>query len=529
MSTEANINLQEEWKPSKNPWLITAALMLAVFIFAIDGTIANVALPHMAGSFSSSHDESTWVLTSYLIASGIVIPMVDWFSKVFGRKNFLLISIVLFTVASMLCGMANSLFQMVLFRILQGVGGGGIIPIAQAVLLESFPKEKRPAAMSVFSLGVLLAPIIGPVVGGWITDNWTWPWIFYINIPFGIAAIIACHEILEDPPYASKQENVKTDGLGFLFLSTWLITLQIVLDKGNNADWFNSTWVCWTFTVSVIAGILFFISQLTNKDSLIDLKVFRDKNFLNGTIILVIINLILYAALAILPQFLQTMLGYTAFLSGFSMMPRGLGCLVSVLICAAISDYVDNRILVAVGLIFIGLGGLVFGFLNLQISTINILFPNFLYGLGMGFAMIPLITLSNNTLTNAQLTNASGVQNMLKNIGGAVGTSFVATAISRFSQVHQHYLVDNLVETNSVYITKLQALASALTQYAHPTIASYMAQNTLYNQMVQQATLLAYMDAFRIFGILALVVIPLLFFIDGNVPLKKAQKTNNKH
>ena len=515
---------EQEWKPTQNPWLITGSLMLAVFIFAIDGTIANVALPHMAGSFSASHDESTWVLTSYLIASGIVIPMVDWFSRLLGRKNFLLLSILIFTIASMLCGMAHTLFEMVIFRVLQGVGGGGIVPIAQAVLLESFPKEKRPAAMAIFSLGVLLAPIIGPVVGGWITDNWSWPWIFYINVPFGAAAIIMCNEFLEDPPYAAKQDNVKTDGVGFFFLATWLITLQIVLDKGNNADWFNAAWVRWTSAVSAISCIAFFISQLKNKESLIDLSVFRDKNFLNGTVILVTINLILYAALAILPQFLQTMLGYTAFLSGFSMMPRGLGCLVSVLVCAAIADFVDNRKLVAVGLVFIGLGGFVFGNLNLQISTVNILIPNFLYGLGMGLAMIPLIALSNITLQNCQLTNASGVQNMLKNIGGAVGTSFVATAISRFSQVHQHYLVDNLTALNPVFSEKLGALSGALSSYAHPAVASYMAENTLYNQMVQQAHLLAYMDTFRIFGILAFVAIPLLIFIDANEPVKKSKK-----
>ena len=345
---------------------------------------------------------------------------------------------------------------------------------------------------------------------------------FYINVPFGAAAILMCNEILEDPPYAAKQANVKTDGVGFFFLATWLITLQIVLDKGNNADWFNSTWVCWTFAVSVLSCILFFISQFKNKESLIDLSVFRDRNFLNGTAILVTINLILYAALAILPQFLQTMLGYTAFLSGFSMMPRGLGCLVSVLVCAAIADYVDNRKLVAVGLVFIGLGGFVFGNLNLQISTINILMPNFLYGLG--FAMIPLITLSNNTLQNCQMTNASGVQNMLKNIGGAVGTSFVATAITRFSQVHQHYLVDHLNDLNPVFSSKVSALTGALSSYAHPSIASYMAENTLYNQMIQQAHLLAYMDTFRIFGILAIIVIPLLFFIDSNVPVKSRKK-----
>ena len=523
MSTDA-IEEENQYYP-KNPWLTASAVLLAVFIFVLDGTIANVALPHMAGSFSVTRDESIWILTSYLIASGIVIPAVDWFSKVFGRKNFFIISILLFTVASLLCGLANSLLTMVLARVLQGFGGGGIVPISQAIMLESFPKRERPKAMAVFGMGIIIAPIIGPVLGGWITDNWTWPWIYFINVPFGCIAALMCKKILVDPPYAKRQKGVKIDALGFFLLVVWITCLQIVLDKGNNADWFNATWVCWMFTVSCVAGISFFISQIYRKDTLIDLSVFKDMNFLAGTAMQVVIQAVLYASIAILPQFLQSMMGYTAFLSGYSMMPRGLGSLLSMVIVANISNKISNRLMVVIGLSLIGTGGLVLGFLNLQIASINIMIPNFLMGMGMGLAMIPIINLSVDTLRNDQMTNASGIQNLLKTIGGAIGTSLVATMLSRFAQMHQYMMVGKLSELNSVYMERLQSTAAALSQYTELSVANYMAQTTLYKQLVQQSTLWAFIDSFRIFGLLCFIIIPLLLFIKSN---KSLYDRNNK-
>ena len=337
----SNERITEEWKPKINPWIMAIPVMLAVFIYVLDGTIGNVALPYMAGSFSATRDESMWILTSYLIAAGIVIPAVDFFSKVFGRKNFFVISILMFTIASMLCGMAKNIEFMIFARVLQGFGGGGILPITQAIMVESFPKEQRGLAMSIFGMGVILAPIIGPVLGGWITDNWTWPWIFYINVPFGCAAAILCHKLVEDPPYAKKQKNVKIDGLGFFYLTIWLVTFQTVLDKGNNDDWFAATWIRWTFGISMVACFLFFHSQLTRKNTLIDLKVFKDKNYTAGTIIQVVIQAVLYASLVILPQFLQSMMGYTAFLSGATMMPRGFGSLTAMVLTATLSNRID--------------------------------------------------------------------------------------------------------------------------------------------------------------------------------------------
>lgn len=504
---------QQEWTPKINPWIMIIPVMLAVFIYVLDGTIGNVALPHMAGSFSATRDESMWILTSYLIAAGIVIPAVDFFSKVFGRKNFFIISIMMFTIASMLCGMAKNIEFMIFARILQGFGGGGILPISQAIMVESFPKEKRGLAMSVFGMGVILAPIIGPVLGGWITDNWTWPWIFYINVPFGCTAALLCHKLLEDPPYARRQKNVKIDAKGFFYLTIWLITLQTVLDKGNNADWFNATWIRWTFGISVVACILFFHSQITNKESLIDLKVFKDRNFTAGTIVQIVIQAVLYASLAILPQFLQSMMGYTAFLSGATMMPRGFGSMLSMLITGTLSNKIDNRWFVVCGLALIGGSSLVFGSLNLQISNMNIAIPNFFMGMGMGLSMVPIMNLSLDTLKNEQMTNATGIQNLLKNIGSAVGTSLVATMLTRFAQVHQYMLVGNTDELNPVFIERVQSTTAALSTYTHHSVAQYMAQYSLYGQLVKQSTLWAFIDSFRVFGILCLAVIPLMVLI----------------
>lgn len=494
-----------------NPWISSIPVMLAVFIYVIDGTIANVALPHMAGSFSATRDESMWILTSYLIASGIIIPSVDFFSKLLGRKNFFIISILIFTVASMLCGMARNLEEMVLFRILQGAGGGGILPISQAIMMESFPKEKRGMAMSIFGMGIILAPITGPVLGGWLTDNWSWPWIFFINVPFGCIAAILSQKYLFNPPYSHRQKGVKMDGLGFFFLTIWLLCLQVFFDKGNNADWFNAPWICWIFTISCISGVCFFISQIVRKDTLVDLSVFKDRNFVIGTLIQVVMFAILYASLAILPQFLQSMMGYTAFLSGYSMMPRGLGSMSATIVCAFIADRVDKRLLVCLGLFFLGSAGVVFGFLNLQIASMNIMIPNYIMGVGMGLSMVPIINLSLETLSNKQMTNATGLQNLLKNIGSAIGTSLVATMLTRFAQIHQYMMVGKLSELNSIFVERVQGTTAALSQYAHLSVAKHMAEYSLYGTLLKQSSLWAYMDSFRIFGVLCFVLIPLLF------------------
>ena len=513
---------EQEWRPEGNPWVAAFPTILAAFMFVLDGTIANVALPHMAGTFSASHDESLWILTSYLVASGIMIPAVDWFSKLLGRRNYFILSILVFTFASFLCACSRSMSMIVVSRALQGLGGGGLLPISQAVLLESFPKEKRGQSMAVFGLIIVLAPIIGPVLGGWITDNFNWTWVFLINLPIGLLTAYLAYELMEEPPYAKRQKgDFPIDVKGFLFLIIWLISLQVVLDKGNNAGWFQASWIRKLSAVSVISAILFFWSQLTNKKSLLDISIFKDKTFAAGTIIQCVIHAVLLASVALLPQFLQMLMGYSAYLSGLSIMPRGIGACISMLICGSLTAKVDNRILAAIGLCLVGFGSWCLGNLNLQIASANIALPNFLFGLGMGFAMIPLVSLSVITLKNDQLTNASGLQNLLKNECGAIGTSIAGTFVSRFSQIHQHYMVDNLTNLNPVFQVKLSAVTGALSNITNSVTAQAMAQYSIYADMLKQATLWGYMETFRIFSLATFIIIPLLLVIRKSGLVKK--------
>ena len=505
--------IEEVYKPRFNPWIVSIPIIGAAFMFVLDETIANVALLHMAGSFSASREEALWIITSYLIASGIVIPAVDWFCKLMGRKAFFMFSILLFVCSSFLCAISNSLAMMIFSRILQGLGGGALLPLAQAILLENFSLKDRGKAMAVFGMVIVIAPIIGPVLGGYITDNFSWPGIFFINIPIGLLTMLLIKVLIDDPPYAKKQKNVRIDTIGFFLLTVWLVTLQIILDKGNNADWFNAVWVRRMAIVSIISCILFFISQAKIKDSLVDLTVFKDRNFSVGTIVQVVVNLILLASMAILPQFLQGLLGYNAYMSGVTMMPRGMGGVLSVISCGLLSNKIDNRLLLCFGLILLALAGFELSNINFETSMSSIALPNFILGMGMGFSMVPSIALSAATLSNSQMTNASGLQNLLKNIGGAIGTSISGTMIARCSQMHQHYLVGNLSELNPVFTERLGRITSAIGQYTHISTANYMAKDVLYKQLIAQSTLFGFVDTFRMFSIAAMIVIPAVFFL----------------
>lgn len=517
MSTEQSID-NEAWKPSVNPWFMIIPLMLATFMYALDETVANVALPHIAGTYSVSNQESIWVLTSYLMASSIVIPMIDFFSKLIGRKNFFMLGVFIFTAASFMCGVANSIGMIVVARALQGIGGGCLMPMSQAICMECFRGEDRNKSMAIFGLVVIVAPIVGPVLGGWITENWSWPYIFFINVPVGCIVIGLAKKLLEDPPYASRQKDIHLDKWGFLWLCVWLVPLQIVFDKGNDADWFNAPWICWLSAIALIGGILFFVSQARGKKPLVKLDVLKDVNYLFGTGMLIMINAVLLASLAILPQMLQNMLGYDSFTSGLAIMPRGLGALTALLIFGALGSRLKYRTYGIMGLLCLGIGGWILGMLNLQINPMNIAVPNYIFGLGLVFSMMPITTLSCITLRNEQMTNASGLQNLLKTIGGAIGTSLVATMISRFSQVHQFGLVKSLNDCNPQYIERLQSYAGAFIGQAGTMFDSMnMAAKTLYNQLIQQSTLCAYMDTFKVFAIACFILLPLLFMLkEGN-------------
>jgi len=508
---------EEVWTYKISPWITMIPIMLTIIMFALDETISNVALPYMAGSFSVSHNESTWIITSYLVASGITIPAVDYFSKLFGRKQYLLISVIIFTLASFLCGVSNSMAMMLLARILQGIGGGGIMPIGQAIIFEIFPKEKLAQAMAIFGLGVVVAPIMGPALGGWITDNWSWPYIYFINVPLGFIALFLVNKFIEEPPYSRKQKGVTLDFSGFFFLALWLLTLQIVLEKGNDADWFNAAWICKLFTVSVIAAIIFFSIQIYKSrkkaSPLIDLSVFKNHNFTIGTMGQVVLMGVMMASSSFLPSMLQSLLGYSSFLSGISMMPRGAGCLLASILSTALIFRFGIRAVAILGLVILAISGIMFGEINLQISMESIAIPNFVFGLGMILAMMPLANISCSTLPNSVQTNAAGVQNMVKNIGAAIGTSISTTMISRCAQAHQMMMVKSLTETNNVFAERLSSYAASFASQTDMATATYMAKYQMYNMLKQQATLWGYIDTFRYFAVAAIIIVPFVCFL----------------
>lgn len=513
----------ENLSPARNPWLSAGAVMLTVFMVVLDSSIANVALPNIAGSFSATRDESTWVLTSYLVANGVIIPSTAWFSTLLGRKNFLLLATLMFTLSSALCGLASSMTMLIIARVIQGIGGGAIMPISQAVMMEEFPPEKRGVAMSVFGFGVIFAPIIGPTLGGWITDTYSWHWIFLINVPIGILSLWLIQKFITDPPYAKKGTVKSVDYWGFGLLIIWLFVLQIILDNGQKSDWFGSSWVRWSALVVAISFIAFVVRELVVKEPIVDLKVFKDKNFAIGTILHFVIGAVLYSTLAILPLFLQQLIGYTATLSGLAISPRGFGSFIGLVAAAILANKVDQRWVIATGMLLLAFSNILFGILNLQIAMENIIWPNIVCGFAFSLIMIPLMTIAFVTLKNSQMTNATGVFNLAKSVGGAIGTSAVATMVSRMSQVHQTHLIRNLTYANEGYVEKLNALQGGIAAMSGQALSSIKANALIYKQLVQQSTLMAYMDCFKIYAALLVMLIPLIFLFQ-KVKFKKKKK-----
>ena len=469
------VNLTNE-KNDINKWLILVPTMFAAFMFSLDETIANIALPHIAGSFSVSNQESIWILTSYLIASCLTIPMLDWLCRLLGRKNLFILMVFIFTVSSFVCGISSSMPLMIVGRFFQGFGGGVLIPIAQAIMMENFKGKDLTTAITIFGLVVIVAPIIGPVLGGWITENYSWHWIFFMNIPIGALIVTMAKTMIVDPPYAQKQKNVKTDWWGLLFLIMFAVAFEIMMDKGNDEDWFNSVFICRLTVIWVIGLIGFIISQIKGKETLVRFNVLSNWNYTMGTICITVMNAILF-----LNKFLP--------------------------------EKTDVRVVASAGILLLSIGSWMLGDINLQISQASIFIPNILFGIGMTLAMIPLVSFSCLTVAPKEMSNASGLQNFIKTIGGAVGTSLVATFISRFSQIHQFMMVKNLTETNNIYLERLSAYAANFAQSTDFSTASAMGQQLLYNQLLQQARLWAYIDSFRIYAVVGLGIIFLVFLM----------------
>ncbi|HWU38678.1 MAG TPA: DHA2 family efflux MFS transporter permease subunit, partial [Candidatus Acidoferrum sp.] len=394
-STPPPVDQSSEWRPSHNPWVIAFSVMLATFMEVLDTSVANVSLPHIAGTLSATPEEATWVLTSYLVANAIILPTAAWFSTVFGRKRFLLACIILFTLASAGCGAAPSLALLVLARVFQGLGGGALQPIAQAVLMESFPPARRGVAMATYGIGVVVAPILGPTLGGWVTENYTWRWIFYINLPIGLLAILMVQAFVEDPPYIRRREGwARIDYIGFGLMAIGLATLQVMLDRGQEDDWFAAVWVRWFAVIATVCLVSFVIRELWTKDPIVDLRILRNRNFAIGTLLITVLAIILYSTIAMLPLFMQILMGYSALLSGLALTPRGLGALLTNIVVGRLIAFVDGRVMITLGFVLLGLTGFMFSHMNLQIAMSNVVSVNFLNGVATALVFVSLTTMT---------------------------------------------------------------------------------------------------------------------------------------
>jgi DHA2 family multidrug resistance protein len=508
------------WQPSVNPWLIAVAVMLAAILEVLDTSIANVALPNMAGSMASSLDEATWVLTSYLVANAIVLPMTGWLSSFFGRKRFLITCTLLFSLSSAVCGIANSMGVLILARTFQGAAGGALLPISQAILMESFPPAKRGVAMAVYGAGVVVAPIFGPVLGGWLTDNYSWRWIFYINIPFGILAVLMLQAFVEDPPYLrdARKRSGTIDYIGFAAMAISLASLQIILDRGQDDDWFNAAWICWGSAICLVSMAFFIFWETRVPYPLVDLRVFRSRSFAIGTSLTVIGGVMIYSTTSLLPMFLQGLMGYPSLNSGMAMSLRGVGAIVAMVAVGKLSGKVDARILINAGWLLLVYSCWQLGNITMDVSPGNLNWPNVLTGLGMGFLMVPLMTVSLSDVPNEQMGNASGVNNLARSIGGSMGISLTTTLVVRGTQAHSALMIGHLSPYRPEFQQYVQSATAMLGQYGDPVSARQQAYGLVYGAAQQQANLFAYVDTFRLLGFMCLLCVPVVFLLKKAKP-----------
>jgi DHA2 family multidrug resistance protein len=486
-----------------NPWLVTVSVMLPTFMEVLDTAIASVALPYIAGSLSASNSEATWVLTSYLVANAVILPASNWFARRWGRKRFLLICVTIFTVASFFCGAAPSLGVILLARVVQGAGGGALQPLSQAILLESFPIQKRSMSMAAYGLGIVLAPVLGPTLGGWLTDTFSWRYAFYINIPVGILAVILISRFVHDPPYIKNAKVGAFDNIGFGLLMVWTGALQIVLDKGQEDDWFGAVWVRWAVAAFIIAFVLWIWHSWARPDGLMDLHVLKNRNFRTGCFLIAMLGMCIYITIAILPLYYQEVLGYTAFTAGLVVFPRGVGSFIGSPVIGILGSRIDQRILLCAGFLGFGVCSLIFSMINLDIGPYTLLIPITLTGFALSFVFVPMATLMMVTIPNNEMGNATGLSNMLRNIGGSIGISMATTALIRRADLHQNELGARLGSSNFVLQQKSAAIAGYLGHRLGPAQGHPGAFSLIYGLMEQQSALMAYTDVFRWTAVLA--------------------------
>jgi DHA2 family multidrug resistance protein len=510
------------WRPKYNPWLIAVVVAMAAFMEVLDTSIANVALPYMAGSLGASNDQSTWVLTSYLVSNAIVLPISGWFATTLGRKRFFMSCLVIFTSSSLLCGIAPSLGAIIAFRVIQGAGGGGLQPMAQAILADIFPPEKRGLAFALYGVTAIIAPTIGPTLGGWITDNYSWRWIFYINLPIGILALILVSRLVDDPPWAKAGARgaLHFDYIGFSLLAIGVGALQVMLDRGQEDDWFGSRFIT-TLVVLAAAGLVsFVIWEWFYKKPIVDVRLFKNLNFLGANGMMFMLGVVLFSSLVTLPLFLQTLLGYTAETAGFVLSGGGLLLLGLMPTAGFLSSKLQARYIVAFGWLTLTIGMFISSQqLDLDISFGAASVLRLAQVFGLGFLFVPINLVAYIGMPTEKSGSVAGLVNFMRNIGSSLGTSMVTTLLARRAQVHQAYLVAHVTPGTPIVEGRSTGLTARLTAAGvQNSFASRKSLGLLYQAVISQATLLAYVDIFLILSVIAAIMFVISFALRKNHP-----------
>jgi DHA2 family multidrug resistance protein len=514
------------WKPHHNPWAIALTVTLATFMEVLDTSIANVALPHIAGTLGASSEEATWVLTSYLVSSAVVLPISGWLSDRFGRKRFYMTCVVIFTICSFLCGIANTLPLLIVARILQGAGGGGLAPSEQAILADTFPVEKRGQAFAVYGMAVVVAPAIGPTLGGWITDNFNWHWIFFINIPFGLLSLFLSNRMVEDPPHLkARRENSKhrkVDFMGLGLVALGVGCLEFTLDKGQEKDWFGDPMIR-TFAILAAATLIFFTWwEWHHPDPIVDLKLLKNRNFGTAVFLQLILGMVLFGSTVLIPQYLQVLLGYTAERAGMVLSPAGFVMMAMMAVAGRTVGKFDPRAMVCMGYLATAIGLYNLTRLDLNSAYGTVTLWRMFQVVGLAFIFIPISTLNYVGVPPAKMNQISSLSNFARNLGGSAGTALLTTFLARNAQVNQVTLSANVVGGSIQYNHFMDRMKEMMmSQGMSAANASQMAMGQAYQQMLRQASMLSYRNAFAILAFVIFLLTPLPFLM--RLPKKMAK------
>ena len=505
----------QDWKPSHNPWVVAATVTLATFMEVLDTSIANVSLPHIAGSLGSTYEESTWVLTSYLVSSAIVLPVSGWLSTMLGRKRFYMICVALFTICSVACGFATSLPMLIVARIFQGAGGGGLQPSEQAILADSFPPQKRGMAFAMYGMAVVVAPAIGPTLGGWITDNFSWHWIFFINLPVGLLSLFLTQRLVEDPPWLSqdRKRTFSIDYIGLALIVTGIACFQLVLDKGQEEDWFGSPLITTMFSIGIPLLIAFCLWEWFHPHPIVDVRLLKNRNFGTAVFLSFILGIVLFGSTVLIPQFLQQSLGYSAERAGMALSPGGLALMVMMPIAGRLTGTkIDPRLLVSFGFLALGANLHLMTIIYPQIDFKSIVLLRVIQVMPMAFIFIPISTLNYIGVPREKNNQVSGMSNFARNLGGSIGTSLLSTFIARQNQIHENAFASHMNRGNPNFEQFLNGLkATFLAQGFDSTTAMRKAMTMAFQTAQAQANALSFENSFWIMSVMVLCLVPLPF------------------